>query len=213
MWAWLVGSFAGALIPAAAWLLFHPEAYPDTLGRWALHAAHLRNPMDGLRAVLNWGSLTNRTSVYWELLNPAFLFFPADVSTLSLTHGSGPFPFSILLLLPFGAHRIMRHAAPATRVLLLLGLLVAPFAAATFGEDHAIDRALPLAPLMAIVAAFGVDALTTMGRPVWRAVGIILFLLIPVQFAVFEVDYLTRYRVETMAWPGVSPVSRTLADR
>jgi 4-amino-4-deoxy-L-arabinose transferase-like glycosyltransferase len=201
VWAWLIATFALMLVPAAAWLLIHPEAYPDTLGRWAIHAAHLRNPQDGLRAMLNWGSLTNRASVYWEFLNPAFLFFPADLDTLSLTRGSGPFPFTILLLLPFGAYRIIRQSAPATSVLLLVGLLVAPLAAATFGENHTIDRALPLAPFMALAAAFGVDALATMGRPWWRAVGIVLFLLIPLQFAVFGADYLTRYRVETMAWP------------
>ncbi len=201
-WAWLIGSFAAALIPAAVWLLFHPEAYPDTLGRWAIHAAHLRNPVDGLRALVNWGSLTNRASVYWELLNPAFLFFPADVTTLTLTHGSGPVPFTILLLLPFGARQILRQSTPATSVLLLVGLLVAPFAAATFGEDHTLDRALPMVAFMAIVAAFGVEALATMDRPVWRAIGILLFLLVPIQFVFFEVDYLTRYRVETMAWPG-----------
>jgi 4-amino-4-deoxy-L-arabinose transferase-like glycosyltransferase len=208
VWAWLIGSFAVMLVPAVAWLLVHPEAYPDTLGRWAIHAAHLRNPQDGLRALLNWGSLTNRASVYWEFLNPAFLFFPARLDTLSLTRGSGPLPFTILLLLPFGVHRIVRHSRPATSVLLLVGLLAAPLAAATFGENHAIDRALPLAPLMALVAAFGVDALASTGRPVWRAVAGVLFLLIPVQFAVFGVDYLSRYRVETMAWPGPSAESR-----
>ena len=201
VWAWLIGTFAVMLVPAAAWLLIHPEASRTRSAARAIHAAHLRNPLDGLRAMLNWGSLTNRASVYWEFLNPAFLFFPADLDTLSLTRGSGPFPFTLLLLLPFGAHRIIRQSAPATSVLLLVGLLVAPLAAATFGENHTLDRALPLAPFMALAAAFGIDALATMGRPWWRAVGIVLFLLIPLQFAVFGVDYLTRYRVETMAWP------------
>ncbi len=101
---------------------------------------------------------------------------------------------------------------PATSVLLLVGLLVAPLAAATFGENHTIDRALPLAPFMALAAAFGVDAVATMGRPWWRAVGIVLFLLIPVQFAVFGVDYLTRYRVETMAWPRPSDLGLATWD-
>jgi 4-amino-4-deoxy-L-arabinose transferase-like glycosyltransferase len=213
VWVWLIGSFAVALIPAAAWFLVHPDAYPDTLGRWAVHAAHLRDPLAGLQAIINWGSLTNRASVYWEFLNPAFLFFPADVDTLSLTTRSGPLPFAILLLLPFGARCILRQCTPSASVLLLLGLLVAPFAAATFGENHAIDRALPLAPFAAIVAAFGIEELATMGRSWWRAVGIALFLLVPGQFVVFEIDYQTRYRVETMAWPSPFPGPRTSADR
>lgn len=207
-WAWLIGSFSAALIPAAAWLIAHPEAYPDTLGRWAIHAAHLRSPMEGLQSILNWGSLTNRTSVYWELLNPAFLFFPADADTLSLTRASGPLPFAVLLLLPIGVNRIMRTQSPATGILLLFGLLLAPFSAATFGENHAIDRALPVAAFAAVIATFGIEALSTTGRPAWRGVAGVLFLLITVQFVVFEIDYFSRYRVETMAWPGDRSLQR-----
>jgi 4-amino-4-deoxy-L-arabinose transferase-like glycosyltransferase len=207
-WGWLIGGFAVPLIPAAAWLAVHPDVYPDTLGRWAIHAANLLNPVEGLRSIVNWGSLTNRTSVYWELLNPAFLFFPADTDTLSLTRSAGPLPFTVLFLLPLGAHRLMRHYPPATSVLLLVGLLIAPFAAAAFGENHAIARALPLAAFAAIIAAFGLEALSATGRPLRRGIAGVLFLLVTVQFVFFEIDYLTRYRVETMAWPGDRSLQR-----
>ena len=203
--AWFIGSFSAALIPAAVWLVAHPEAYPDTLGRWAIHAAHLRNPMEGVRSILNWGSLTNRTSVYWEFLNPAFLFFPADADSLAFTRAAGPLPFTVLLLLPFGVHQIMRKHPPATSILLLAGLLVAPFAAATFGENHAIERALPIAAFAAIVATFGMEGLSTTGRPFRRGIAGVLFLLVTVQFVFFEIDYFSRYRVETMAWPRAAP--------
>jgi hypothetical protein len=106
---------------------------------------------------------------------------------------------------PFGVNRIMRKYPPATSVLLLFGVLVAPLAAATFGENHAIDRALPLAAFAAIIATFGLEALSTTGRPVWRGVAGVLFLLVTVQFVVFEIDYFSRYRVETMAWPREFP--------
>ncbi|MGH9385691.1 MAG: ArnT family glycosyltransferase [Vicinamibacterales bacterium] len=179
----------GFLLPLLClvpWFVVHPESYPDTLGRWAVHAAHLRNPVDGLRAIVNWGSLTNRTTVYWELLNPAFLFFPADENSVSNTAASGPLPFPLLVLLPIGIARVVRTCSPSVATLLLVGLLVAPLAAATFGENHVIGRALLLIPFVAIVATFGIEHLLSLRRPFGPIAAVSLLILLPVQFAFFH---------------------------
>ena len=157
----------GLLVPLLClvpWFAWHPQSYPDTLGRWALHAAHIRNPMDGLRAIVNWGSLTNRASVYWEFLNPAFLFFPADQPSASGTTAAGPLVFPLLVLVPVGIARVVRTSSREVATLLVVGLVVAPLAAATFGENHAIDRALVLLPFAAILGAFGVQSLWSSNR-------------------------------------------------
>lgn len=190
----------GFLLPLAClapWFLSHPESYPDTLGRWAIHAAHIRNPVDGLRAIVNWGSLTNRASVYWEFLNPAFLFFPADESSVSATRASGPMLLPLLILVPIGVARIFRRCSPSVAVLILVGSLVAPLAAATFGENHAVARVLVMVPFLAIVATFGVEGLWVARSPAGRVVATLLLILVPVQFAIFHADYLSDYRAET----------------
>jgi 4-amino-4-deoxy-L-arabinose transferase-like glycosyltransferase len=186
----LAAGFLVPLLVLVPWLLLYPASYPDTLGRWAIHAAHIRNPIDGVRAIVNWGSLTNRASIYWEFLNPAFLFFPADENSVSGTMASGPMLFPLLILLPFGIVRIFRTSAPAIRVLLLVGFVVAPLAAATFGEDHATARVLVMMPLAAIIAAFGVEQLWAFKGWAGRAAAVLLLVLVPLQFAFFHSAYL-----------------------
>ena len=41
-------SFVVMLVPLALWFTFHPQTYMDTYGSWAIHQAHIRNPIDGL---------------------------------------------------------------------------------------------------------------------------------------------------------------------
>ncbi len=60
-----------------------PATYVDTMGRWAIHAAHLRRPWEGLEAFANWNTLGTRASTYWELLNPAHLFLGSPTSAMA----------------------------------------------------------------------------------------------------------------------------------
>lgn len=185
----------GFLLPLVClvpWFALHPDSYPDTLGRWAIHAAHIRNPIDGLRAIVNWGSLTNRASVYWEFLNPAFLFFPAEEEAVAATRASGPMVASMLILLPAGIVRIGRACSPAVAVLLLIGFAVGPLAASTFGENHAIGRALVMIPFAAIIATFGVDALWSSNSRWGRLAAAALLILVPLQFAFFHSSVVRR---------------------
>src|SRR5690606_22762162 len=68
------GGVTLALVPLAIWVLWHPEAYVDTFGRWAIHAAHVVNPWEGLLATTRWHVLARRVGTYWDYLNPVFLF-------------------------------------------------------------------------------------------------------------------------------------------
>ena len=40
-----------------------------------MFAAHLRIPLDGVRAFVNPGTLGNRASLYWGFWDPSWLFF------------------------------------------------------------------------------------------------------------------------------------------
>ena len=193
VYVWLAIGFLLPLLCLVPWFAMHPESYPDTLGRWAIHAAHVRNPLDGLRAIINWGSLTNRTSVYWEFLNPAYLFFPADQNSVTTMRSSGPFLFPLLLLVPIGIARIVRTRSSSVATLLLVGLLVAPLAGSTFGENHAFGRVLVLIPFVALVATFGVERLWMLGRAAGRIAAGLLLVSIAVQFAIFHREYVAAY--------------------
>ncbi len=62
--------FGAAWLPAAVWFFRHADTYPDTFGRWFVFAAHVRNPIDGLRAFFNTGTLGNRASAVLGILGP-----------------------------------------------------------------------------------------------------------------------------------------------
>lgn len=160
--------FAAALLPAAVWFASHPETYADTFGRWAILKAHVRYPLDGLRAQINWNTLSNRASIFWGLLDPSFLFFAAP------GRAAAPLLLCSLILVPLGAIRSARLAQPAHRVLLFAVALWPPMVAATFGlrQDLAMVAMLPAAA--AIVAALGLESLTERHRAVaWTVAALV----------------------------------------
>ena len=180
---------AGFVLPlllTLPWYAAHPATYADTLGRWAIHPAHLRYPLEGLRALVNWGALGGRASIYWALLNPAFLFLPGG----SPLPGFAPGPWILLtplagLMLAGGSQMISEGLSP-TSLVLVCGYLLAPMSASTFGEPDAIGRALALVPCAVLIAARGATWLISAPVPILRAAGIALLLLVPVQFAFFH---------------------------
>jgi 4-amino-4-deoxy-L-arabinose transferase-like glycosyltransferase len=180
----LAAGFIAPLLLLVPWFALHPETYRDTLGRWAIHAAHVRNPLDGLRAMVNWGSLTNRASVYWEFLNPAFLFFPAESPDALRTTASGPLLATLMPLLLTGVVRVFRANSPALP-LLVGGYFLAPLAAATFGEDHALERVLVMFPIAALLATFGVETMWGSRSKASQLTAALLLLLAALQFAFF----------------------------
>jgi len=66
-------------LPLVIWFLQHPASYPDTFGRWAVHLAHVRNPLEGLAAFTHWDVMSRRAGAYWDYLNPTFLFVRGEV--------------------------------------------------------------------------------------------------------------------------------------
>lgn len=165
---WLpVAAFAAPVSVAAAWLAMNPVAYPDTFGRWAIHAAHLRSPWDGVRALVNWNTLGTRLSIYWGSFDPSWLFFDGP-SLATPLGGAAPFLFATAIALAAGmAQRLRDEWSPVT-VMLLAGVAVAPLAACTFGEPHAIGDFLALVPLVVTLAAGGVAGL--LARDGWRRI-------------------------------------------
>jgi hypothetical protein len=143
--------FMAMWVPAAAWFYLHPTTYLDTFGRWFIFAAHIRNPLDGLKAFVNPNTLGVRTSHYWGFWDPSWLFFNTDLSRAALPLPAAPF----LVLAVFRARRISRDAMPV----LIGAALIVPLAGATFGVPHYLNDAAAILPLLAILCGLGVDQL------------------------------------------------------
>lgn len=143
-------TFVACFIPAAIWFAAYPDSYADTFGRWVILKAHIRYPLDGVRAFVNWNTLGTRVSSYWGFFDPAWLFFD-DGSTTS--------PM-LLFCLPALAWGIVKGPArwPDSHALVIIGALVAPLAGSSFGQPHAIGNVAVLLPFAALLAASGVAA-------------------------------------------------------
>jgi hypothetical protein len=146
------------LAPLAGWFLLHPAAYPDTFGRWAIHAAHLRSPVDLVQALTNTNTLGTRASYYWSLLDPSYLFFAADGQPAPLLLVSAP-------LMAVGVYWCARRAPRADALVLLAAAVVVPVAGAGFGAPRYLADALGLLPVLALLAAAGVAHLRDLIRP------------------------------------------------
>ena len=123
------------------------------------------------------------------------------------------------VLIPVGAYHILRNRRTPFTMLLLAGFLTAPVAASLVPEPHAIDRALLLLPMGALIGAFGIDWLLMQRAwfATWaaRAACVGLFAWMAVQFEGFYGDYLTDYPRRASFWfdgnhPGAfEPIVRT----
>lgn len=145
-----------ALVPFvidALWLLRHPDAYIDTLGRWAIHPAHVRNPWAGLLAATKWDVLARRTSDFWSYVSPTFLF------------GSGAV-FSPALAIPVALGICVGDAPPSRAAatnrsdgmaaILTLGFLAAPLAAVLLDAPRDAGLVLAMVPFGTLLAARGI---------------------------------------------------------
>ncbi len=152
-------AFGAMLVPLVIWFALNPQTYLDTYGSWAIHPAHIRNPIELVLAFTNVNTLGTRASAYWGLLDPSFLFFSTAGNRAPLHWAAAPF---IIL----GIYRCATRPSTAS-VLVLAGTVVAPLAGAGFGQPHYIGNALALLPFMALLAGYGVDATRDLisGRP------------------------------------------------
>jgi hypothetical protein len=140
-------TFAVMSIPLA-WMLFGPEdRLRITANTLRLYDANRFSVLQGIREMASWVGLTARTEVYYNHFNPAFLFLTGGVLLPPL-----------ILLIPIGLHHLLDKATPST-LLVLLGFLAAPAAAALLAEQPIPRRILFITPFAALVAAYGVKRL------------------------------------------------------
>jgi hypothetical protein len=148
-------AFAAPLGVAAIWFVMNPAAYPDTFGRWAIHAAHLGAPLDLAQALVNWNTLGTRASLYWGFFDPAWLFLDDPAASSPVLGALAPFLFGTAIALVAGLWSFTRSKLTPMAFVLLAGLAVAPVAASTFNARHVMADALVMVPLIVIIAVSG----------------------------------------------------------
>ena len=162
-WASLAGVIVVTL-PASIWVVLHREAYLDTFGRWAVHAAHIRSPWDGIVAFTRWAVMARRVEEYWHYFNPTFLF------------GGSMFGLPLVVLVPVGVWMMAEKFSRNERVAVLGGMLSAPVAAVLLDVPRRPSLVWMLLPFGALAAAFAARAIVVMRG--WRvaALGALLLL-------------------------------------
>lgn len=188
----LVAAFALPVSAAAVWYGGHPETYPDTFGRWVIHAAHLRHPLEGLRALVNWNTLGTRASIYWGSFDPAWLFIDGPDVPGHPLRGVAPFLSLTAVLAGLGLVRVIRSGPKPWLLTLVAGTLVAPLVASTFGVSHAIEAFLPVVPLVVLISAEGLGHWPARPGLVARVLGSAIALLLLAECAMFYIAVLSR---------------------
>jgi hypothetical protein len=192
--------FTWPLIVLMWWFVTNPSQYGQQIRMYHLYDSSRFGPLQGLKELMNYTSLTARTGVYYDYFNPSFLFFSGDSSLINATRSAGVFTFSIAVLLPLGIYRLFKLGLTPIRLTVILGLVSAPLAATIVGEPHRINRALVMLPFAALLATYGFEHLWSARNRLGRIAAIVLLLAVALQFRGFYRDYVSDYRVRSSTW-------------
>ena len=178
-------TFVVILTPTLLWLATHREAYVDTFGRWLIHPAHVRNPLEWAQAVSNWGTLTVWTETFWDFMNPTHLFIndmaPAGV-------GAFVSPLSILTVVGFHTALAGRAGTPYVSNLfrsVMIVFIIVPLMVATFKEPRAIELALVVMPCGALLATLGAQSLYQRKRALGQTSSVVTVIAALIQFVIY----------------------------
>jgi 4-amino-4-deoxy-L-arabinose transferase-like glycosyltransferase len=200
-YAAVTAGFILLVLPLATYLVAVPEVYVGLTERYGgANVDVLNHP----RSLFDVDIMVQRWATYRSFFESSFLFDRAETHVMSSTYTTGVFLKVMKVLMPLGAYHILRNRRTPFTLLLLAGFFSAPLAASLIPEKYAVDRALLLLPMGALIAGFGVDWLlvprirfvTWVGRAVCAG----LFVWMAVQFKGFYRDYMTDYPLRASSW-------------
>ena len=190
------GALASLLVP---WHLTHPTQFGQQMSMYSVYDPASQSAFRGLGSLFSYTSLTDRSGVFHQGFSPSMLFFSGGSSLINGTSRTGVFLLPIAVLLPVGIYRILTSRMTPFTLVLLLGFASAPLAGAMVGEVT-VNRLLVILPFAILLSAFGAEHLLESSALSRRLLGVGLLVLIPLQFAIFYVDYMGDYRIRSRAW-------------
>jgi hypothetical protein len=183
-------AFALTLAPLALWFLTHRSTYPDTFGRWVLHLAHVRNPLEWWRAATSSLTAATVSGTYWDFFSPEYLFINGTAAAWA-----GVFLFPVAVLLVVGGWTIAKDRMDGRPrrpldLLVLVGFICAPLAASTFKEARVTGRALVIVLFGVLLATRGLETLQLHRTTPRRVVAALLVMAVAGQFFFWYQDLL-----------------------
>lgn len=172
------------LLPFLIWLMLHPEAYSATVAKYGLYDSANLNAAQGLRSSFSFLSVGQRLSQYWNYYDPSLLFFGSGIKVQFSTNLVGVFLLPMAVLILGGIYAALKKRAEPFYLVILLGFVSAPFAAAIPTEENAIFRALGLLPFGVLLAAIGLQQLWSLEAPRSLTLGLRGLALFGATFAV-----------------------------
>jgi 4-amino-4-deoxy-L-arabinose transferase-like glycosyltransferase len=184
---WPAASAAAAVAaPSVLWFVVHPASYVDTFGRWFLHPAYIRNPWLLVLRLMNYTSLADWASIYWNFFDPTHLLYSAAGPA-----SAGTFLMALGVFLGVALYDLARPQRPRTAQesvllwIIAVGFVASPLVPASFAEPEAIQKALSMPLFGTILCTLGVRACWTR-QSRWARVAVVLLLgLAFVQFVAF----------------------------
>lgn len=148
--AWLafLGSFTIVAIPFLLSWVMRPEEFRAMVNAHHLYDANRFNVLQGTREVTSWVGMTARSEVFWDYLNPAFLFVTGRVLA-----------WPLVVLLPIGIYFAIVRETTIVGRLALAGYVAAPLAACLTAEPPIASRIIWIVPFAALLAALAVSHL------------------------------------------------------
>ena len=189
----------GFAIPVSVWLLWL-RAHPSVLRLWFVHyqadASHV-NSEDIFQTVWAAHNLEQFTWLYSHFWSPQFLFVDNSIVKFA-TRQVGAFLLPVAGLLVVASVRVLRAGFRVPEFALLAGgFLTAPVPASVVGVDaaaggHAIWRALEVVPFGALLAAGGLDYMSTADTLRERRVAFVIAAMMPLLLLAIYCSQLPR---------------------
>ena len=127
------------------WMM-QPSLYRELVLSHHLYDANRFNVLQGVREVSSWVGLTARSEVFWDYLNPAFLFVTGRVLS-----------WPLLVLVPVGMYAIVARDVSIVGRLVCAAFLIAPLAASLPADPPMRTRIAWILPAAALLSAYGVE--------------------------------------------------------
>lgn len=192
--------FALLMVPLAAWQVAHPGHINDVASSYRMYPANL-TPLQGIKDMLSWSSLSRRSDIYWSAFNPSRLFFSGESSLIDSTRYAGLYPTIYLLLLPIGFYQMLRRPWSITHVAVLSLISIGPVPGVLINEET-IARYLIVSPLMALIAAAALERWWRSSYSSLRLAAVASVLVAVFMFRGFYQDYMGDWRVRSAPYFG-----------
>ena len=140
-----LGAFIVTALPLLVGWAMRPEQFREIVNSHHLYDANRYNILQGTREVTSWVGLTARSEVFWDYLNPAFLFVTGRVLA-----------WPLVILLPLGLYYALVKDSTMLGRLALAGYVAAPLAASLTAEPPVAARIFWIIPFAALLCACAV---------------------------------------------------------